>query len=203
MSDLRRSGDAHERRRGPGAVRPSARSLARLRTVGALALTVAALGCTTLDKAIGKVPWFTTMRDQPAIRPFELPRVPPEGSVPITGREDSLDLLGDLAEVHNPVAPDSASLARGRMVFDQYCIVCHGPAGHGDGTVVAKFVPPPDLTADPTVERTDGYIYAMIKQGRGIMPRYGDKIRGADRWNVVNYVRQLQGRLPAVRGAAR
>jgi mono/diheme cytochrome c family protein len=169
----------------------------------ALAVGLAAAGCTSLDKAVGKVPWFTTMRDQPAIRPFELPRVPPDGSVPITGREDSLDLLGDLAEVHDPVAPDSASLARGRMVFDQYCIVCHGPAGHGDGTVVAKFVPPPDLTADPTVERTDGYIYAMIKQGRGIMPRYGDKIRGADRWNVVNYVRQLQGRLPAVRGAAR
>jgi mono/diheme cytochrome c family protein len=203
MSDFRRSGHAHERTRGPGAVRPSARSLVRLRTVGALALTAAALGCTTLDKAVGKVPWFTTMRDQPAIRPFELPRVPPEGSVPITGREDSLDLLEDLADVHNPVAPDSASLARGRMVFDQYCIVCHGPAGHGDGTVVAKFVPPPDLTADPTVQRTDGYIYAMIKQGRGIMPRYGDKIRGADRWNVVNYVRRLQGRLPAERGAAR
>jgi mono/diheme cytochrome c family protein len=59
--------------------------------------------------------------------------------------------------------------------------------------VVPKFVPPPDLTADATKARTDGYIYAMIKQGRGIMPRYGDKILGADRWNVVNYVRKLQG----------
>jgi len=175
---------------------------ARGRVVAALALTLAALGCTTLDKAVGKVPWFTTMRDQPAIRPFELPRVPPEGSVPVTGREDSLDLLQDLRNIVNPVRPDSASLARGKLVFDQYCIVCHGPAGHGDGTVVAKFVPPPDLTADPTKQRSDGYIYAMIKQGRGIMPRYGDKVRGADRWNVVNYVRQLQGLLPAGAQAA-
>lgn len=163
---------------------------------GALALALVAMGCTTLDKAVGKVPWFTTMRDQPAIRPFELPRVPPAGSVPVTGREDSLDLLLELKDVVNPVRADSASLARGKLVFDQYCIVCHGPAGHGDGTVVAKFVPPPDLTADPTKQRSDGYLYAMIRQGRGIMPRYGDKIRGADRWHVVNYVRQLQGVLP-------
>jgi mono/diheme cytochrome c family protein len=54
-------------------------------------------------------------------------------------------------------------------------------------------VPPPDLTLDATRQRSDGYIYAMIKQGRGIMPKYGDKIRGADRWHVVNYVRKLQG----------
>ena len=28
--------------------------------------------------------------------------------------------------------------------------------------------------------------------GRGLMPRYGDKIKGTDRWDVVNYVRTLQ-----------
>jgi mono/diheme cytochrome c family protein len=183
MSDLRARGPVHRR----AAVRR-----ASLRAAG-LALALAALGCTTLDKAVGKVPWFTTMRDQPAIRPFELPRTPPEGSVPITGREDSLDLLLDLRTMVNPVRADSASLARGKLVYEQYCIVCHGPAGHGDGTVVPKFVPPPDLAADPTRQRSDGYLYAMIRQGRGIMPRYGDKIRGADRWSVVHYVRQLQG----------
>ncbi len=171
--------------------------------VCALAAGLAAAGCTTLDKAVGKVPWFTTMRDQPVIRPFELPRVPPEGSVPVTGREDSLDLLLELKDVHNPVAPDSASLTRGKLVYDQYCIVCHGPAGHSDGTVVPKFVPPPDITGDATKARSDGYLYAMIKQGRGIMPRYGDRIRGDDRWNVVNYVRQLQGVVPPPAGGAR
>ena len=182
MSDLRTGARRH---RGTG-VRAALRA-------GAAAFALAAMGCTTLDKAVGKVPWFTTMRDQPAIRPFELPRTPPAGSVPVTGREDSLDLLLDLKNVVNPVAPTAASLTRGKLVFEQYCIVCHGPAGHSDGTVVPKFVPPPDITQAPTQQRSDGYLYAMIRQGRGIMPRYGDKIRGADRWNVVNYVRQLQG----------
>ena len=42
----------------------------------------------------------------------------------------------------------------------------------------------------------DGYLYGMVveasRMGRGLMPRYGDKVRGTDRWDVVNYVRSLQ-----------
>jgi mono/diheme cytochrome c family protein len=158
-----------------------------------LALALGAGACTTLDKAVGTVPWFTTMRDQPSIRPFEMPRTPPVGSVPTTGREDSLDLLLDLKDVLNPLPDSWESQRRGKQVYEQYCIVCHGPAAHGDGTVVPKFVPPPDLTLEPSRQRGDGYLFAMIRQGRGIMPRYGDKVRGLDRWAVVNYLRQLLG----------
>jgi hypothetical protein len=28
--------------------------------------------------------------------------------------------------------------------------------------------------------------------GRGLMPIYGDKVHGNDRWDLVNYVRSLQ-----------
>jgi mono/diheme cytochrome c family protein len=164
-------------------------------------LGFAASGCTTLDNAIAKVPWFTTMSQQVVVRPFEggtlangAQRMPPPGSVPVTGLEDSLDILTDLKNVVNPVPRTEASLQRGELLYDTYCIVCHGPVGHSDGTVVPKFVPPPDITQPTTQQRSDGYIYAMIKQGRGIMPKYGDKIRSPwDRWSVVNYVRKLQG----------
>jgi hypothetical protein len=166
----------------------------RAAVAGAAALlALGSSGCTTLDNAIARISWFTTMTDQVVVRPFELPRTPPPGSVPLTGREDSLDLLTGVTHLVNPVPRSEASLRRGRLLYDTYCIVCHGPAGHADGTVVPKFVPPPDLTLDVSKQRSDGYIYAMIKQGRGIMPKYGDKIRGVDRWNVVNYIRKLQG----------
>ena len=171
-----------------------------LAAAAALVLALGAGGCTALDNAIAKVPWFTTMQQQVAVRPFEAgalsdgaQRMPAPGTVPVTGREDSLDILTDLKSLKNPAASTAASLERGQLLFDTYCIVCHGPAGHADGTVVPKFVPPPDLTLDVSKQRSDGYLYAMIKQGRGIMPKYGDKIRGVDRWNVVNYVRKLQG----------
>ena len=168
---------------------------------GALLCALGAAGCTTLDNTIARFSWFTTMQHQVAVRPFErgalldsAQRMPPPGSVPVTGEEDSLDILTDLKNVPNPVSATPASLERGQILFNTYCIVCHGPAGHSDGTVVPKFVPPPDITQAATQQRSDGYIYAMIKQGRGIMPKYGDKIRDPwDRWSVVNYVRKLQG----------
>jgi mono/diheme cytochrome c family protein len=43
------------------------------------------------------------------------------------------------------------------------------------------------------VALTDGYIYTLIRVGRGIMPAYAHQIAHYDRWHVVNYVRQLQG----------
>lgn len=164
-----------------------------LYAASAMALVV---GCTTFDRAVGLVPWFTTMRDQIAIRPFEAPqRTPPRGSVPTWGREDSLDLFGsDLRNVINPVPREDASLVRGRAIYNTYCTVCHGATGAGDGPVAQKLlgmVPP--LIGGTAMTRTDGYLYAIIRHGRGAMPRYGDKILGRDRWHVVNYVRTLQG----------
>jgi mono/diheme cytochrome c family protein len=159
----------------------------------AVALALAATGCTTLDNTIARVSWFTTMTRQVSVHPFQMPRTPAPGAVPITGHEDSLDLTTDLKSLANPVARSAASLQRGKILYNTYCIVCHGPTGHSDGTVVPKFVPPPDITQELTRQRSDGYLYAMIKQGRGIMPSYGSRIRGRDRWNVVNYVRKLEG----------
>ena len=40
---------------------------------------------------------------------------------------------------------------------------------------------------------SDGYIYGMIRVGRGLMPAYGYRVTHFDRWHIVNYVRQLQG----------
>ena len=166
-------------------------------------------GCTTLDRAVGTVPWFTTMRDQPSVRPFEGPAdptahqpyfLPPEGSIPVTGREDSLDIyspagLKVVDGLRNPVhTTDTLELVRGARIFRTYCAVCHGPEGKGNGPVSGKFGYVPDLTQDMTKARSDGYIYAILRHGRGLMPRYGDRIRDQhDRWLVVNHVRRLQG----------
>jgi len=52
------------------------------------------------------------------------------------------------------------------------------------------------LVTDSLSRKSDGYIYGNIvdatRMGRGLMPHYGDKVRGTDRWDLVNYVRSLQ-----------
>lgn len=181
---------SNDRRLGGKAVR---RLVVSAAAVGSLVF----VSCTTVDRAIGLIPIFTTMRDQIAIKPFEDPtRLPPAGSVPTTGREDSLDLYtGDLRGLVNPLPRSAAALARGGKIYTTYCTVCHGAAGGGDGAVAGKFMGiVPALNTDAAKARSDGYLYAIIRHGRGVMPAYGDKIRDrTERWQVVHYVRSLQG----------
>ncbi|HEU5303667.1 MAG TPA: cytochrome c, partial [Gemmatimonadales bacterium] len=48
---------------------------------------------------------------------------------------------------------------------------------------------------------SDGYIYGMIRYGRGVMPRYGDKVPvPAERWAIVSHVRRLQVGSPVAPG---
>ena len=167
--------------------------------------------------------WFTDFKQQPSVGPWQEFssdsaagkgfRGNPAGSVPVTGSlvpgyaisyavlpatTDSFNIL------KNPAAADAKSLANGRKYFSLNCAVCHGDAGDGNGTL--KQLNPmygfsPSLLADQAKGRSDGYIWGMIRNGRGLMPPY-NRIEEADRWDVVNYVRGLQGKLDVKIGRA-
>lgn len=107
--------------------------------------------------------------------------------------------IDSMADIPNPTPPTPQSLANGRKYFQINCAVCHGDAGMGDGPATKFGVPGINLTMAPTQARTDGYIFGMIRNGRGAMPPY-NRIEEMDRWDVVNYVRALQGKL-AVKAA--
>ena len=109
---------------------------------------------------------------------------------------NSAATIDSMAGLVNPTAPDSASLADGRKYFVINCSVCHGMAGQGGGTAVKYGVFPFPLVSGPAMSRTDGYIFGMIRNGRGNMPPY-NRIEEKDRWDVVNYLRGLQGKLSA------
>jgi mono/diheme cytochrome c family protein len=147
------------------------------------------------DDAVAAVPWFATMHYGLAIQPYQMPRSPVPGTVPVGGTLVADEVIpANYAKVNrlvNPVQHTAASIDRGKELFTTYCVPCHGVAGHGDGPIIAKFIRPPDLTAAQARGYTDGYLYSLIASGRGLMPPYGDKVRGDDRWNVVNYLRAV------------
>ena len=92
--------------------------------------------------------------------------------------------------------------ARGDSLYQTFCLVCHGGAGDGKGPVGPR-VGAPSLLTESARGRSDGYLYSIVRYGRGVMPRYGDKVyRPADRWAIVNYVRSLQAAAPAPPPAA-
>jgi mono/diheme cytochrome c family protein len=181
----------------------------------ALVLLLAATsGCNTWyndvpspDALMAQVPWFDHMISSQAIWPYArlgIPRNTPPGTVPVTGGE--VDWSAEWAVANTTTADKLVNpttripTARGDTLYQTFCAVCHGAAGAGDGPVGPK-VAAPSLLTPRAFGYTDGYLYSITRYGRGIMGKYGDKITEQDdRWQVVNYVRQLQAAVPPPTG---
>lgn len=160
--------------------------------------------CTRFENAMASIPVFSYLRNAPSFDPYEAPRPAPYGSVPfntpageslgpLEATEAALNEFGN--RVRNPLAPDdTAALRTGQVMFNRHCAVCHNSDAKGNGPIVGpgKFPMAPNLTLPTTVGRTDGYIYAIIRAGRGLMPSYGPRLSHLERWATVNYLRQLQ-----------
>ena len=171
------------------------------------------------------IPWFDQMIHARYIRPYEtdaVPRYTPEGSIPVSGgeRDWSAEWVGGKTTtanaLKNPLAPGARASkagpnvpvipreidAAGDTLYQTFCSPCHGPTGNADGTVSSQIGAPSLLTARARAY-SDGYIYSIIRYGRGVMPRYGDKVYAPiERWAIVNHVRKLQSRSPAPPGPA-
>ncbi|MBI4514885.1 MAG: cytochrome c [Deltaproteobacteria bacterium] len=95
-------------------------------------------------------------------------------------------------QLHNPLAPSPAVLARGQKVFETFCLPCHGAAGAGDGPMIPKFSKPPSLLAERARTIPDGHIFHIITRGQNLMPSHGAQVQPHDRWQVIHYLRALQ-----------
>lgn len=169
------------------------------RSLPALAVALLLSGCE----------WFTDFKQQPKIDPWEspadsiAPRHNPQGSVPIYGssapgfaydRQATIAAINAMASIPNPVPADERSLRNGAQTFAINCSVCHGPAGAGDGPVTQfgyGYPPMPIGAGSNATNLTDGYIFGIIRNGRGMMPPY-NRIEERDRWDLINYLRALQ-----------
>ena len=156
---------------------------------------------------VGACSWFTDFKEQPKHDPWESDslvamRGNPQNSVPVYGtlvpgyavsRDRLPGTIDSMSALVNPTTPDARSLHNGRLYYSINCAVCHGDAGKGDGPVTKHGMYVPPLLGASAEGRSDGYIWGMIRNGRGGMPSY-NRIEEMDRWDVVNYVRGIQGK---------
>ena len=196
-----------------------ARFSRRWRQARSLALTVTLLlpACSPMDSAMHAI-FGRSMRDQPSFDPYENPLLPADGAVSFASGNYPAGLTQDVPEftaldmaqggapvndLANPVTATEQSLARGEVMYDRMCAVCHGPEGNPEQAAILPKLPAMvafPLASGLAVTRSDGYIFGMIAVGRGIMPSYGHQVSYLDRWNIVNYVRQAQRNAAAGQG---
>lgn len=157
----------------------------------ALGLALALLGGCRED-------WRTDMWYSPAHRPQSIPRAAAEHSVPLGAPAPIVD-IDDTDDLKNPEKATPRSVARGKELFAERCVCCHGKDGHGGGPVgQPKGMPAaPDLAYKGIRERSDGRIFGVLTIGGRAMPAQAEGLPPEDRWDLVNYVRALQAATPA------
>ncbi len=89
-----------------------------------------------------------------------------------------------------------ASLIRGEIVFQRYCVICHGAQGKGDGRAARLHKPPPaNLTASAAPREYIGQVVRKggeaMNRGKG-MPPWGEQLTDEQVTDVLNYVFSLR-----------
>lgn len=170
--------------------------------------TLALLGLTGCSASGNKtnVELIQDMMEQPAVKAQDFNphhrdqsgmRVPPEGTAAMN-REVYLykgDPEGAAKNLTNPETLNAEFYKLGEKHFKNYCFVCHGEQGKGDGPVADKFqgIKPPSLLSEKVRNMKDGQIFHIITDSQGVMAAYINQMPWSkDRWAVVAYVRKLQ-----------
>jgi mono/diheme cytochrome c family protein len=88
----------------------------------------------------------------------------------------------------------AAAVAAGKKSADTNCVTCHGASGKGDGVAAAALTPKPaDWTSAKVKGDPDGVLFCKMSNGRGPMPPW-KHLPEKERWDLVTYIRSLQGK---------
>ena len=117
-----------------------------------------------------------------------------QGWLPYRIHKDSLTYA---ATLKNPLDSTAAIVGEGKVLYEMYCDHCHGPKGKGDGKVAefegqVKYAGIANLTSDALKNISEGHIFHVITQGKGLMWAHGSQISPEDRWKIAKYVKTLQ-----------
>jgi len=152
---------------------------------------------------------YLDMGDQPKLKPQrgalfgDGPAgmlAPPAGTVALTDTPYPLTQKEGEARGRvfggNPLSRSPEVVERGRFVFENVCITCHGAEAAGDGHLTAVFPKPPSLMTQKVRDWSDGRIFHVPMRGQGSMPAHSRQLEQWQIWQAIHYIRHLQSRLP-------
>ena len=127
--------------------------------------------------------------------PAQPQKAPPEAEWKIPVEE---------AQRPNPVKATAGSIVEGKNLFRTQCAMCHGAAGDGKGDLAVELKMKLRDYRDPTALKsfTDGELHYILNKGKGQMPGQEGRMRDAQLWNLVNYLRSLARSEPPAKAPA-
>ncbi|MEO6786107.1 MAG: cytochrome c [Chthoniobacteraceae bacterium] len=94
----------------------------------------------------------------------------------------------------NPLAGNAAAAAEGKQLYMATCSPCHGTTGRGDGPAAMALNPKPaNYTSSAIARESDGALFWKLSEGRGAMVGFKGAFSEAQRWQLITYIRTLQG----------
>lgn len=113
------------------------------------------------------------------------------------------DIVAYIRTLHRPREAKGQPVARtgnldsGKRIYADYCAVCHGPEGRGDGPITGMFGPKPFDFKDNAgmAAKRDQELYEAIWGGGDaigkstFMPRWAGLLKEQEIWDVIAYVR--------------
>jgi len=110
-----------------------------------------------------------------------------------------LTALGLLVHLGQPGALLAADVAAGRALYQQYCSVCHGPQGKGNGPAASTMNPKPcDHTDGHYMNAlSDAHLTTVISEGGAavqrspLMPLWKGTLTSQQIQDVIAYLRTL------------
>jgi copper transport protein len=113
----------------------------------------------------------------------------------IVGRHvDNKPLSGNQATEGNPIPSTQDSIDKGRLLFMNNCIQCHGETGRGDGPLASTLPIPPANLYQHIPYHPDQFFFGVMTKGlSGVMPAFENVLSENDRWNILNFLRDQFG----------
>jgi mono/diheme cytochrome c family protein len=112
---------------------------------------------------------------------------------PIMCDPDEGDPSGAYANLTNPLTIGEQVLDEGKAIYVRECLVCHGVAGHGNGSYIDGLQPPPPDFSDGNYPSSygDSDFFWRISEGLpwSAMPPWKLQYSEEDRWKLVAYIR--------------
>ncbi len=94
----------------------------------------------------------------------------------------------------NPLAITPDVLAKGEVVYKNFCVHCHGDKGDGNGILVQrdKFAGVPSYYGASLADLPVGKMYHSIFYGKNMMGSHASQINFEERWQVVSWIEKLR-----------